>query len=81
MDIPGAMGLFKKLDVGPLELGDYLGWTYFDHFYSLIRLWIANLLMLVLFYPYVQQLVLFSLQQILFAPYRFLVEQYAIFIL
>lgn len=25
MDISGAMGLFKKLDVGPLELGDYLG--------------------------------------------------------
>jgi hypothetical protein len=24
MDISGAMGLFKKLDVGPLELGDYL---------------------------------------------------------
>jgi hypothetical protein len=28
MDISGAMGLFKKLDVGPLELGDYLGWIY-----------------------------------------------------
>lgn len=28
MDISGAMGLFEKLDVGPLELGDYLGWIY-----------------------------------------------------
>ncbi len=25
MDISGAMTLFKKLDVGPLQLGDYLG--------------------------------------------------------
>jgi len=28
MDISGAMGLFKKLDVGPLDLGDYLGGIY-----------------------------------------------------
>jgi hypothetical protein len=28
MNTSGAMGLFKKLDVGPLELGDYLGWIY-----------------------------------------------------
>jgi hypothetical protein len=39
-----------------------------------------NLLILVV-YPYVQLLVLFSLQRILFAPYRFLVEQYADFVL
>jgi len=28
MDISGAMGLFEKLDVGPLDLGDYLGGIY-----------------------------------------------------
>jgi hypothetical protein len=42
MDTSGAMGLFKKLDVGPLELGDYLGWIYtrpFSFSDSLIRPW------------------------------------------
>lgn len=28
MNTSGAMGLFKKLNVGPLELGDYLDWIY-----------------------------------------------------
>jgi hypothetical protein len=32
-DISGAMGLFEKLDVGPLHPGDYLGWIFIDFFY------------------------------------------------
>jgi hypothetical protein len=30
MDISGAMGLFSKLDVDPLQLGDYLGWIFYS---------------------------------------------------
>lgn len=64
----GAMHFFKKMNIGSLDIGDYLGmlsfvyYHYFPFFFP--QFMFAYLL-------YLQQLELYSLPQILFVPYRY----------
>jgi hypothetical protein len=68
-NLAGAMQFFKKLDIGPLDIGDYLGKTFMDpiYFSSFLRIYFGDLTLL--FYHF-QQLVPYLLQQILFAHCR-----------
>jgi hypothetical protein len=68
-NLAGAMQFFKKLDIGPLDIGDYLGNTFMDpiYFSTFLRIYFGDLTLL--FYHF-QQLVPYLLQQILFAHCR-----------